>query len=730
MMGYVGRKVLGVPSAVIICVSWVVNPDVSTNELRSILHLSPRSIRLRFALFFCVIAFDLSATLLRAFLIPIHSNVTNNALDRFPEIAQWEKQQMVRGCAAADMLEGGLPFFGGPYEKRFHFDNNFSFQQVAANYADVADLVDRNLAKPKKDPWEFGKAMHAIEDLYSHSNYVELYRDFMFANGKPLVGSSPTFEEVLLQPDDYKDFLSILKGKLRTGRYPTPIYHMVAYDTDHGKPLPYFPGMNKDVVGRDLYEDARQTALSAVSWYLTLYLKDPDTLSQWKRLESIRFGVAPVKPQAARTSAGAPAPISFGTGPSRPNAPQARATSHISSKRLVSNLSSKSSKTRKAAIEALANRGDPAPATAIAPLIQDPDQDVAATACWALGALRNSDTSSLAVLALQKNALPVSVRAACAIAVGRIGEPQTVAALNTAASNEKEETDVRLASIQALAMFNAEQATSLVPLLQSSDPRIKASAAYSASQIQIPTAVEPIKSMLSSPDAETKRYALDAAGIWPQRFSEQLTRIAADSHESPENRILSLTSISALPEAEKNADFVKTVSELVKPEQPREVQAAAVQVLSEQPEARPVLERIAKDEHQSPDVRKKLSEIVVETGTPVSASSRVSISHDYSWYLGGLFVVLAVGLVLLIRDRFNQEKGARVRKKILLEMLQDKEYKGWRRLDTLMQVIGADRETTTRLLIEIGARGSQEKGSDLWGLREQHPLGEKKDAQI
>jgi hypothetical protein len=43
-------------------------------------------------------------------------------------------------------------------------------------------------------------------------------------------------------------------------------------------------------------------------------------------------------------------------------------------------------------------------------------------------------------------------------------------------------------------------------------------------------------------------------------------------------------------------------------------------------------------------------------------------------------------------------------------------------LDTLSHVVGSDSETTKRLLIEIGARAS-ENGRDLWGLIEDHPLG-------
>ena len=249
-----------------------------------------RSWLLRFACGFLVLI--LSVTLLPAFLIPTHYFVTSEALDRYPEaeIHKWERDRMKRGCAAADMVEGGLPFIHGPYEKRFHFDNDFTFQMVTSNFADVAKLIDTNLAKPEKDPWEFGKALHAIEDVYSHSNYVELYRDYRTARDNDLVGVIPTFDDVMLQPADYKDFISLLKIELHTGRYPNDKNSPL--ETNHGRAMWSGPGMNKDSLARTLYEDARETAVRAAHQYLQLYVKDPAALQRWKKLKAIRFGAA------------------------------------------------------------------------------------------------------------------------------------------------------------------------------------------------------------------------------------------------------------------------------------------------------------------------------------------------------------------------------------------------------------------------------------------------------
>ncbi|MFN0192236.1 MAG: hypothetical protein ACKVP5_09710 [Aestuariivirga sp.] len=54
------------------------------------------------------------------------------------------------------------------------------------------------------------------------------------------------------------------------------------------------------------------------------------------------------------------------------------------------------------------------------------------------------------------------------------------------------------------------------------------------------------------------------------------------------------------------------------------------------------------------------------------------------------------------------------RKELLKKMLANDDWK-WRTVSTLSHVIGADEETTKRLLLEIGARASED-GQPKWGL--------------
>src|SRR5262245_24318832 len=86
-----------------------------------------------------------ACSFLDAFLIPAHREVTQNALASFPRIPDAERTAMIRGCIDADLVEGNLPVTGGPYDGRFHFDNQFSFAAILSNYATLSRLVDRNL---------------------------------------------------------------------------------------------------------------------------------------------------------------------------------------------------------------------------------------------------------------------------------------------------------------------------------------------------------------------------------------------------------------------------------------------------------------------------------------------------------------------------------------------------------------------------------------------------------
>lgn len=87
----------------------------------------------------------------------------------------------------------------------------------------------------------------------------------------------------------------------------------------------------------------------------------------------------------------------------------------------------------------------------------------------------------------------------------------------------------------------------------------------------------------------------------------------------------------------------------------------------------------------------------------------------------------AAGQLLLDHCRHKRETAAQIAldnsRKNLLKQALNHPPNGteWRKLDTLSRIIGADFETTTRLLIEIDARGSEGE-NNLWALLSKKPL--------
>jgi len=90
-------------------------------------------------------------------------------------------------------------------------------------------------------------------------------------------------------------------------------------------------------------------------------------------------------------------------------------------------------------------------------------------------------------------------------------------------------------------------------------------------------------------------------------------------------------------------------------------------------------------------------------------------------------VVGAVGQFVIEHFRHRRETEAQrelddKRKALLKQALENPPAgREWRELTTLSRIIGADFATTTRLLIELGARGSEGE-NDVWALSSKMPL--------
>jgi hypothetical protein len=86
----------------------------------------------------------------------------------------------------------------------------------------------------------------------------------------------------------------------------------------------------------------------------------------------------------------------------------------------------------------------------------------------------------------------------------------------------------------------------------------------------------------------------------------------------------------------------------------------------------------------------------------------------------GSIATVAVQVLNHCLQQCAAAKKEKPRKDLLLQLLQAPQFQ-WRKLETLMHVIGADEETTKRLLLEVGARGSED-GQAIWGLVKRNPL--------
>lgn len=113
------------------------------------------------------------------------------------------------------------------------------------------------------------------------------------------------------------------------------------------------------------------------------------------------------------------------------------------------------------------------------------------------------------------------------------------------------------------------------------------------------------------------------------------------------------------------------------------------------------------------------NEIVTKCLSDVSIS--VAVIGLAGVVIGALLAISGNLLLHWLQDRPRRELD-QARKRLLIIMLRDKRFPdNWRKISTLSRVIGANEETTKRLLIEVTARGS-EKDDGLWGLIEFHPL--------
>ena len=89
--------------------------------------------------------------------------------------------------------------------------------------------------------------------------------------------------------------------------------------------------------------------------------------------------------------------------------------------------------------------------------------------------------------------------------------------------------------------------------------------------------------------------------------------------------------------------------------------------------------------------------------------------------VGSILTIIGNIITHCLKERSAAKKDKST-KDLLRKMLEDPGYPDhWRRLETLIHVVGADENNAKRLLLDIGARASED-GQAKWGLIKYHPI--------
>ena len=221
------------------------------------------------------------------FLLDVHHRIAERALSKVDGNIVSDRgilHEFLSGNEYLNFRDGFVGKYGGPLEggisdpdlhhsgslwskhdPKLHFDNMNS-SQILSNLNYISKSVDKTIKNYNNGGsayalgYEIGKSAHAIQDLYAHSNYVEIY-SAVYPNQKDIT-KIPTLEEAL-NDNQYSDFAKALKNNdpkkglvFKTGKYP----HKGEKDS-HKK-------MNHDVgKGSQYAKKMDETKDKKVDWY-------------------------------------------------------------------------------------------------------------------------------------------------------------------------------------------------------------------------------------------------------------------------------------------------------------------------------------------------------------------------------------------------------------------------------------------------------------------------------
>lgn len=193
------------------------------------------------------------------FKIGVHRNITNQALRSFRHSGVGNL--LFGNTLYADIIGAGSDF---------HFDGR-DFAGISQTFSDIKKELG---SVTNANSIRLGRMLHSIQDFYSHSNYVELFRDYF--NKKygtdPSSTEIPTFEEAASLPI-YDDFYNnYLKENLKTGEFNLGSYLLgVDKKKANQKGKEHHDDLNKDSPNRNFHDLAKGVATKNTSNVLDLF---------------------------------------------------------------------------------------------------------------------------------------------------------------------------------------------------------------------------------------------------------------------------------------------------------------------------------------------------------------------------------------------------------------------------------------------------------------------------
>jgi len=616
------------------------------------------------------------AVVLRGYVPGVHAEITRDALKRVGGLSTRleppKQEELVSGSSKTDFVNGGCTQLGrftlpvrGYYDEWMHFDNEFDFEMIMSNFRRIRDLVEENLEHGFNDPFSYGMIIHAVEDFYSHSNYVRIYVEYRKKTGRSAL-IPPTLEEVLLGkvPRD-AGFLGLLRKDLRTGRYP--FNWVFPRDTDHGWPFAFSRGLNEDTYSRKLHHFSKQVAEKAAEWYLRIYLGDRTARHELRKIWGDPLGQhGPYRPLAALVGGRTETSL-------LEEASDANSASRLEAIFYLGALGSKDSIPGLSRLLAPDHTPDPAVRAqvawslgllgiqdAAAPLTQalgDPNPDVRSSAAASLGLLVGASGRTALFHALE-DPMP-QVRAAAVEGLGRQGDSLAFSALADRL-NDSDESVVARATWALGELQDPKAVPLLVRLLQegkSSELRIQA--ALSLGRIGDLSSLEALREVATKDalDERTRAAATEAMGmLHTPEIAKTLEGLLASS-----KTLLRIYSAFALCSSRSSFDQTKLTAMLHDPDPA--IRRAAIMAMGIWPERfQHELADAASDKSQDPTVRVLAVTAIGDESNPEVTTRLVallSVEQPVEVQAAAVNALLMVGsdMTVTALEKFRKSQG-------------------------------------------------------------------------